>query len=60
MVEVPGEAVETNAGDSEGNVKSIEVCQNLVMRRVPKHANSAAGESTTRATRSGCSEDSPG
>ena len=30
-------------------MNSIEVCQNMVMRRIPRHANSAAAESTTRA-----------
>ena len=52
MVEVQGEMVETNAGDRNGrqrSVKCIGVCQNIVMRGIQGHANSAAGESTTRA-----------
>ena len=40
-------------------MKSIEVCQNIAMRRIPRRLDSTAGESTTSSIRSACSEDDP-
>ena len=41
-------------------MKFIGMRQNIVTRRIPRRANSAADGSTTRAIRSGCSEDLTG